>query len=150
LPVTIPHHELQAAVPRSAPSAYLGRQLMAEFHNCPAGLLAEPEAIERVMRGAAEACGATIVNAVFHHFNPHGVSGAVIIAESHLAIHTWPEYGYAAVDVFTCGATIDPAEAVAYLAEHLGAQHHSFTEVNRGNVKLLESMRAQSGSSSKA
>jgi S-adenosylmethionine decarboxylase proenzyme len=135
--------ELQAAVPPAAavPSPYLGHQIMAEFHNCPAGLLAEPEAIERVMRAAAEACGATIVNSVFHHFNPHGVSGAVIIAESHLAIHTWPEYGYAAVDVFTCGTTIQPAEAIAYLAVHLQAQHHTFSEVRRGNVKLLEAMR---------
>ena len=134
--------EIQSVVSQVA-SPYLGHQIMAEYHNCPADLLAAPSRIEAVMRGAAEACGATIVNSVFHHFNPHGVSGAVIIAESHLAIHTWPEYGYAAVDVFTCGTQVDPAEAVAYLAVHLGAAHHSFTEVRRGHVKMLEAMRAQ-------
>lgn len=116
----------------STPTSFLGLQLMADFHACPAELLASPERIEAVMRGAAEACGATIVQSVFHHFNPHGVSGAVIIAESHLAIHTWPEYGYAAVDVFTCGTQVQPAEAVAYLAEHLQADRHAVTEVRRG------------------
>lgn len=120
----------QAATP-------LGRQLMADFYACPAELLASPERIEAVMRGAAEACGATIVESVFHHFNPHGVSGAVIIAESHLAIHTWPEYGYAAVDVFTCGTQVQPAEAVAYLAEHLQADRHAVTEVQRGHLPSL-------------
>jgi S-adenosylmethionine decarboxylase len=140
--VNPPDAERLVAIPQApSPSAYLGHQIMAEYHQCPAALLAEPAAIERVMRGAAEACGATIVNSVFHHFNPHGVSGAVIIAESHLAIHTWPEYGYAAVDVFTCGDTISPTEAVAYLAEHLGAKQHSFTEVRRGHVKTLSAMR---------
>ena len=124
------------------PPAYLGHQIMAEFYDCPAERLKGPELIEKVMREAAEACGATIVNSVFHHFNPYGVSGVVIISESHLAIHTWPEYGYAAVDVFTCGTEVNPADAVAYLAEHLGAKHHSFNEINRGNVKMLTAQRA--------
>jgi S-adenosylmethionine decarboxylase len=124
--------------------AHLGHQLMADYHHCPADLLASPERIEAVMRGAAEACGATIVNSVFHHFNPHGVSGAVIIAESHLAIHTWPEYGYAAVDIFTCGTQVDPEAAVVYLATHLGAGDHAVTKVRRGDVARLEAMRAPS------
>jgi S-adenosylmethionine decarboxylase len=125
----------------SVPVAHLGHQVMADYHRCPAELLASPERIEAVMRAAAEACGATIVSSVFHHFNPHGVSGAVIIAESHLAIHTWPEYGYAAVDVFTCGTQVAPEAAVAYLAAHLGAEHHAVTTVRRGDMKALEAER---------
>lgn len=120
---------------------YLGHQIMAEFYDCPAERLTGPEFIERVMLDAAESCGATIVNSVFHHFNPYGVSGVVIIAESHLAIHTWPEYGYAAVDVFTCGTQVNPADAVEYLATALGAKSHSFSEINRGNVKMLAARR---------
>lgn len=128
---------LTSRVPGVPPAAYLGHQIMAEYYNCPAALLTDTDAIARIMNEAAVACGATIVESVFHRFNPHGVSGVVIIAESHLAIHTWPEYGYAAVDVFTCGDTITPEDAVAFLATALAAEHHSFTGVNRGNAKLL-------------
>jgi S-adenosylmethionine decarboxylase len=80
----------------------------------------------------AEQIGATVVNQAFHRFSPHGVSGVVVIAESHLCIHTWPEYGYAAVDIFTCGDTIDPGDAIGPLVEKLGAEDHSFMELNRG------------------
>ena len=83
------------------------------------------------MMDAARACGATIVQTVFHSFNPQGVSGVVVIAESHLAIHTWPEYGHAAVDVFTCGDSIDPWIAVDRLKEGLGAGRIHTREVPR-------------------
>jgi len=83
------------------------------------------------MLQAARACGATVVQTVFHSFNPHGVSGVVVISESHLAIHTWPEYGHAAVDVFTCGDTIDPNDAVECLREGLGAREVTSQQINR-------------------
>ncbi len=86
------------------------------------------------MKRAAIECGATIVNSVFHTFNPHGVSGVVVIAESHLAIHTWPEYGYAAVDVFTCGDTVDPWIATRALQEYLRSEKIKTIEVNRGEL----------------
>lgn len=126
---------LEAVVP--ATPRYLGRQLIAELYDCDPGRLTDRELIEQAMNEAAREAGATIVDSVFHLFNPHGVSGVVIIAESHLTIHTWPEYGYAAIDVFTCGETIDPAEAVDRLAAALGAGHHSVTEVNRGFTRHL-------------
>jgi S-adenosylmethionine decarboxylase len=63
--------------------------------------------VREAMLSAARESGATVVTDVFHQFNPHGVSGVVVIAESHIAIHTWPEHGFAAVDVFTCGKSID-------------------------------------------
>jgi S-adenosylmethionine decarboxylase len=134
--------------PPTVPTGFLGRQVAAEYYGCDAALLASPERIEAVMREAALACGATIVNALFHHFNPHGVSGAVIIAESHLAIHTWPEHGYAAVDVFTCGETIDPAEAVAHLAVALGAVEHTATLVRRGDPASIARVQGAGGNSS--
>jgi S-adenosylmethionine/arginine decarboxylase-like enzyme len=69
---------------------------------------------------------------VFHEFNPFGISGVVVIAESHLSIHTWPEYRYAAVDIFSCGDTLKPGEAARYLVEQFGASRASCVEVKRG------------------
>ncbi|NIS38431.1 adenosylmethionine decarboxylase, partial [Candidatus Saccharibacteria bacterium] len=99
----------------------LGRHILAEFYECDKNSLNNAQHIEMAMKRAAIECGATIVSSTFQTFNPHGVSGVVVIAESHLAIHTWPEYGYAAVDVFTCGETVDPAIANQALSESLQA-----------------------------
>jgi S-adenosylmethionine decarboxylase proenzyme len=68
----------------------------------------------------------------FHQFSPQGVSGVVVIAESHLFIHTWPEYGYAAADVFTCGNTVQPERAVEVLVRELESRNHSMVEMRRG------------------
>lgn len=84
------------------------------------------------MHDAALFAGATIVDERFHSFEPHGVSGVVVIAESHLTIHTWPEYGYAAVDVFTCGDQIDPQDAASFLKDALGAQRYTVQTLKRG------------------
>jgi len=81
---------------------------------------------------AALEAGAEVREVAFHKFSPQGVSGVVVISESHLAIHTWPELGYAAVDVFTCGQTINPWDACNYLTEHFNAEHMTATEVKRG------------------
>jgi S-adenosylmethionine decarboxylase len=81
---------------------------------------------------AAKRAQATIVDVVFHEFNPFGISGVVVIAESHLAIHTWPEYRYAAVDVFSCGETLQPQMAVDYVVEQFGATRTSIVELQRG------------------
>lgn len=114
------------------PAAYLGRHLLAEFYDCNSNVLNNPALIERLMKEAAEACGATIVQSCFHRFNPHGVSGVVVIAESHLTIHTWPENGYASVDLYTCGEACDPKVAFEYLREHLVSTHTCYTEIHRG------------------
>ena len=76
--------------------------------------------------------GAEIREVAFHKFSPQGVSGVVVISESHLAIHTWPELGYAAVDVFTCGEKVNPWDACNYLTERFNAKHMTATEVKRG------------------
>ena len=110
----------------------LGQHLLAEFYDCDSNILNNVRLIEEIMCDAAEACGATIVQKNFHMFNPYGVSGAVIIAESHLAIHTWPEYGYAAVDLFTCGESCDPKVAYEYLRKKMNAGSAFYSELNRG------------------
>ncbi|MEE9273679.1 MAG: adenosylmethionine decarboxylase [bacterium] len=109
----------------------LGRHILAEFYDCDPEMINDPGAVERVMREAAEISGATIVQSIFHMFSPHGVSGVVVVAESHLAVHTWPEYGYAAVDYFSCGP-VDSAAAVLHLRGALGAETFEMQEIARG------------------
>jgi S-adenosylmethionine decarboxylase proenzyme len=113
----------------------LGKQILAEFFNCNTAILNDSQLIEAYMKKAALECGATIISSTFHTFNPHGVSGVVVIAESHLAIHTWPEYGYAAVDVFTCGELINPAIATDSLKASLQALESRMIRVKRGELK---------------
>ena len=86
----------------------------------------------------AEEAGATIINSTFHHFSPYGVSGVVVVQESHLAIHTWPEYGYASVYLFTCGNTVNPWFSYQMLKEAFKAGHDSAVELSRGEMALLK------------
>lgn len=116
----------------------VGSQLAIELYGCDSGVLDDVDAISRHMLGAANACGATIVGHNFHRFRPQGVSGVVIIAESHLAVHTWPELHYAAVDVFTCGTTLQAEQAVTYLREAFQADDFEVTRVSRGLQRLPE------------
>ncbi|RLA83366.1 MAG: S-adenosylmethionine decarboxylase proenzyme [Deltaproteobacteria bacterium] len=120
----------------------LGRHLVVELYDCDPQILNDKERIEEIMTKAAEVSGATIVQKVFHVFNPHGVSGVVVIAESHLAIHTWPEYGYAAVDVFTCGSSVDPWKAYDYIKRELKAGYQSTMEMLRGELPQRREHRA--------
>ncbi len=116
----------------------LGHQILAEYYDCDRAVLNSYKLIKKYMESAAHACNATIVESVFHLFNPHGVSGVVVIAESHLAIHTWPEYGYAAVDVFTCGDTVDPWKAYEFLKTKLKASYSTSMEMKRGQLDLKD------------
>jgi len=113
---------------------YLGRHILAEFFDCDPNVLNNVNLIEQKMAEAAVECGATVIEKCFHMFSPHGVSGVVIISESHLAIHTWPELGYAAVDLFTCGESADPKIAYNYLKKAFHSNSGSFTELRRGHM----------------
>ena len=95
------------------------------------------------MEAAARKAHATIINSTFHHFSPHGVSGVVVIQESHLAIHTWPEFGFAAIDIFTCGDTINALAAYEHLKTTLQARHSSATEMQRGLLDMDQIKQAQ-------
>jgi spermidine synthase len=117
--------------------AALGRHIIVEYYDCSPDLLNDVTFIESCMESAAEDAGATIINSTFHHFSPYGVSGVVVIQESHLAIHTWPEYGFASVDLFTCGGSVDPWVAYKILKEKFEAGHGSAMELSRGEMALL-------------
>lgn len=110
----------------------LGRHFLIDLKDCDAEILKSLERVREAMVEAAERTGATVVDVSFHQFNPFGISGMVIIAESHLSIHTWPEYGFAAVDIFTCGEQIKPAEAASFLIERFQCKSPSVSEMKRG------------------
>ncbi|QGT99041.1 S-adenosylmethionine decarboxylase proenzyme [Candidatus Syntrophocurvum alkaliphilum] len=110
----------------------LGRHILAEVYGCNFDVLNDIKKVEDIMVNSALEAGAEVREFVFHKFSPQGVSGVVVISESHLAIHTWPELGYAAVDVFTCGDKVNPWDACNYLAELFGADYINASEVPRG------------------
>lgn len=121
----------------------MGRHVIAELWGCDFDKLNDVVQIERIFVDAALKSGAEIREAAFHKFAPQGVSGVVIISESHLTIHSFPEHGYASIDVYTCGE-LDPNIAADYIAEALGAQTRENIELPRGmgpvqvkNAKVL-------------
>lgn len=115
----------------------LGRHILVEFSGCSAEILNEVDTIEKAMVDAARNAGATVINSTFHHFSPWGVSGVVVIQESHLAIHTWPEYQYAAVDLFTCGESVDPWISFDHLKKVFQSKNASAVEMHRGSLSML-------------
>lgn len=119
----------------------LGRQILVEFYDCDQSKLNDVIFTETALLQAAEASQATIISHSFHKFSPHGVSGVVVIAESHIAIHTWPEYRYAAVDIFTCGVTIDPWIIQEYLKESFVSENVSSMEMKRGLFKVSKGQK---------
>ena len=123
----------------------LGTHTILDLYDCSAELLSQPATVERLLRTAAERMGATVVTTSFHHFSPLGVSGVVVIMESHLAIHTWPEHAYAAVDLFTCG-TLAQAAGVEYLTAAFGAQRHRLRTLHRGLLPTAPPAVPPSGS----
>jgi S-adenosylmethionine decarboxylase proenzyme len=112
----------------------LGRHLLLDLYDCPEALLRFPADSETILLAAAAAMGATVIESRFHAFSPHGVSGMVIIAESHLSIHTWPQHGYAAVDVFSCGE-LDLEAGLAILEKSFKAGRKEAREFKRGKER---------------
>ncbi len=110
----------------------LGSHLLIELFGCAQETLEKEDVVGRAMRDAAVASEATVVTESFHEFKPYGVSGAVIIQESHYTIHTWPEHGYAGVDLFYCGGAIRVDKAVEVLRERFQPKRIKLLIVRRG------------------
>ena len=108
-----------------------GRHLLVEYYGCQQAILNDVNKVERLLKEAATAAGATIVQSVFHRFTPQGVSGVVVIEESHLSVHTWPETGYAAVDFYTCG-DCPPERAHEVLLAGLESRRAEVMFIERG------------------
>lgn len=110
----------------------LGQHLILELRDCNPGLLNDLPFLQRTLLDAARRTGATVIGETFHQFAPHGVTGVIAIAESHLCIHTWPEHDYAAVDIFTCGENFDARAAADLVTERLESRNPSMIVVERG------------------
>lgn len=110
----------------------VGHHYIAEGSGCNADTIGRVETVEQILVRAAEVAGVTVWSISFHRFSPNGVSGVVVISESHLSVHTWPEYGYVALDIFTCGDDAKPEAAVEYALKEFGARSMHITEVTRG------------------
>ena len=93
------------------------------------------------MLAAATASGATILGESFHQFSPQGVSGVLIIAESHLTIHTWPEHGYAGADIFTCGTRVQPEKAAEVIIARMKPKTHSIIQMYRGMIDVEQRVK---------
>ncbi len=128
-----------------------GKHIIMDASGCNPEILNNLEALKQILKDAAEKANATVLNVAFHHFTPQGVSGVVVVSESHLSVHTWPEYGYAALDFYTCGEA-DPNLACEYVAEKIGATSVQITEILRGeridgryNHKVLDTKEKKNG-----
>ena len=110
----------------------IGYHYVVEASGCDPEVLKDPNRIRQIFMNAAKAGNMEIKASYFFRFSPTGVSGVVIVAESHISVHTWPEEGYAALDVYTCGEKADPENAVDYILEKFRAQYAHVSEVKRG------------------
>jgi S-adenosylmethionine decarboxylase len=113
--------------------ARLGTQVVLDLYECETGHLDDIAWVKKTLVEAARAAGATVVETVFHKFAPCGISGVVVIAESHLAIHIWPEHRYAAIDVFTCGDSVQINVATALLAREFRSKRPVQRRFTRGD-----------------
>jgi len=112
----------------------LGKHLLLELNGCDHKLLNDISFIKETMLAAAKESGATVLGESFHQFSPQGVSGVIIIAESHLTVHTWPEHGYAGADIFTCGTRVKPEKAAKVIIARLKPDTHSIILMERGII----------------
>ncbi len=110
---------------------YAGTHLLVDLWG--ARDLDDPAAIDRALRACAEASGATVLGADLHRFQPNGVSGVLLLAESHISIHTWPERGFAALDLFMCGEC-DPYAGIEVLKRAFEPEQITLTEHKRGMI----------------
>lgn len=121
----------------------IGQHVLLDLYNCHKDL-ENSSFVEEALLEAADQAGATIVSHHFHKFSPCGVSGVVIIQESHLTIHTWPEHNFASVDIYTCGKEMDFTAAVNYLktkfdcdkivTKHFERGNHMITTKNENSI----------------
>ena len=112
-----------------------GDHYLVDLHGCDSDVIATVEPTETALLDAAKRCGSTIIEYDFHQFSPHGVSGVILIAESHFSVHTWPENGFAAVDIFTSGQTMQPQMAIDILTEAFCADRTEVMKVTRGELE---------------
>jgi S-adenosylmethionine decarboxylase len=110
----------------------VGHHYIIEASGCDPKIISNVTKVQQILVKAAEMAGANVCAVSFHQFPPTGVSGVVVISESHISTHTWPEYGYGALDFYTCGDEVDPEKGLFYAVEAFGASSSHITEITRG------------------
>ena len=121
----------------TATRSTLGRQLLVDLYGCNQARLDDVTFVRMQLLEAAQQAGATVIGETFHSFTPCGVTGNLSLQESHLSIHTWPEHQYAAVDIFTCGDSVDPWRAYESLKAAFETERGSAMEIHRGRPDVL-------------
>ena len=110
----------------------IGEHYIVEASGCNPEVIGSVDKVQDILVKAAELAKVQVWAISVHRFPPHGVSGVVVISESHLSVHTWPEEGYAALDIYTCGENSKPEEALRYAIKEFGAKEVHITELTRG------------------
>jgi S-adenosylmethionine decarboxylase len=124
----------------------LGKHFIVEYYGCAPKLISYRDTVESVLLQAARIAKANIVKYDFHNFAPSGVSGMIIISESHFSIHTWPQYRYAAVDIFTCSETVNEQAAIDYMGRSFKAKKVDVSELERGVLSVINQKNNKAGS----
>ena len=121
---------------------HLGFQTLVELYGCSADLIDNEKLVEKILLELTDIVELTVVNSVIHHFSPIGVSGVVVIEESHVAVHTWPEYNYVAIDFFTCNIQYDIKKGITFLKARFGAKRVEINEIKRGSMDTIQSIQS--------
>ena len=121
----------------------VGKHCILELYECDPSRLDDEAFLRTSITTAAKSAGATLLNLITHRFEPQGVTGLALLAESHISIHTWPESGYAAVDVFTCGDHTMPEQACAVMRDELKARRHALRSFLRETPAAIASVERE-------
>ncbi len=122
-------------------NTHLGHQTLLELYACNHKLLNDQDYIQKTLIEAAEVANATIVKEYFHQFSPYGISGTLVITESHINIHTWPEHNFVAIDFFTCDLDMKIQDACQFLIEKFEAKEHKIHDHQRGSREIIQKLR---------
>jgi S-adenosylmethionine decarboxylase proenzyme len=120
------------------PQDCLGKSFTVDLYGCQYDILDDKTKVQELLETAAKKAKATVLNVYTHRFAPQGITCLVAISESHIAIHTWPEYNFASVDIYTCGNEAMPDNAKDHIIEVLQPQRQEIKELSRGNVIFLD------------
>jgi len=112
----------------------LGRHALADLYNCKNEILNDVDKIKEVIETSCKEANLTVVKSIYHNFEPIGVSGVTILAESHITIHTWPEHNFVSIDAFTCGNNMKPSLVCHILADKFKSDKPDIKEYKRGNI----------------
>lgn len=121
---------------------HLGYQKTIDFYGCDPEKIDSRDFIEEVLLKAATMMELTVINTTIHEFSPIGISGVIVIQESHIAIHTWPEHSYVALDIFTCNPSYTLEPGIIWLQKAFGASHYETEDSKRGGLKRIEALNA--------